>query len=386
MNDKIYKNLNFTNEFSVDDWNNLIKSSFGKYFKNNDVFNANKELLHTEIINYIRFSENKKYLELFDWTFSIFGQCIELDEDLSIDELTKSFYETSDTDTRWMTNVITQPDVNSFEEHDKINYSFKLIDEILEGVFKPRFKLLHKFSFYLKNGGFPDNSNDTLGTLIKNFPLHEDDISTTYLKDSIVLISTNQWRNIAAHKSFKIEQDTVIVTYGSSNSQTVKIDYKQFYSILNWVQNIYRVIRLAEVLIYLNYTEKIVNNLGTEYKIRFESSLLHIIHNMQIVGFEFIGTDKSNKLFNLNFKKKVNENIKDSIIHASQCLYQLSCGIHDDEYIKNKFNRVRVNIYDDKTNMASASIEISNALKKVENKISLEEYIDYIDFKFNSEI
>lgn len=38
---------------------------------------------------------------------------------------------------------------------------------------------------------------------------------------------------------------------------SIQITYKQFDKILNWIQNIYLVLRLAEELIYLNYTKKL---------------------------------------------------------------------------------------------------------------------------------
>ena len=55
--DELYKHLEFTNEFSVDDWNDLISIKIRPYFRNDNIFNSNKEVLRTEIINYIKFSE-----------------------------------------------------------------------------------------------------------------------------------------------------------------------------------------------------------------------------------------------------------------------------------------------------------------------------------------
>ncbi|GGH12173.1 hypothetical protein FAZ19_09485 [Sphingobacterium alkalisoli] len=55
MEGKIYEDLEFTEEFSVEDWNALIDLKFGKYFTHKSIFEKNKELLRTEIIYYIRF-------------------------------------------------------------------------------------------------------------------------------------------------------------------------------------------------------------------------------------------------------------------------------------------------------------------------------------------
>lgn len=73
--DELYKHLKFTNDFSVDDWNDLLRIKFRSYFRSDNIFNSNKEVLRTEIINYIKFSEKPDLLKLFDWTFLVFKEC-----------------------------------------------------------------------------------------------------------------------------------------------------------------------------------------------------------------------------------------------------------------------------------------------------------------------
>lgn len=385
--DEIYKYLKFSEDFSVGDWNDLIAIKFKRYFRNDDVFFSNKEVLRTEIINYIQFSEKPEYLKLFDWAFLIFKECIERDEELALKALADSFYEVSDTDLKWMTNVIIQPDSLTFSKRDKISYYFKVIDEIIEGVFKPRFKLLDKFVCYKTASIYCDNSKNDFGNLIQNFPSSESNSATLFLKDPILSISTNQWRNISAHKTFVISKNYITLNYGKANIKTINIDFKKLKQILNWVQNIYRVIRLAEVFIYLNYTEQIVNILGgtSKMNLRFESSLMHLIHNLQVVGFQFIATEELNNIFVLKLKIKANDDLKSSIIHASQCLDQLSSAVFDDEFTRDKYNKVRVEMVDDLTEKcASASVEINIAMKKVKNEMILDDYIQNIDFKINN--
>lgn len=384
---EIYKSLQFSNEFSVDDWNELLEIKLRKYFISDDVFNSNKEVLRTEILNYIQFVKNETYLELFDWTFSIFKDSLQANENLSLTELANSFYEVSATDNKWMTNVLTQPNSSEFSERDKVSYIFKVIDEILEGCFKPRFKLLYKFVAFKETGLFPNNSNRNFGQLIKDFSPSFNTQATLYLKDPVISISTNQWRNIAAHKSFTIEKDGITLEYGIGNITTVKISYEQFYNVFKWVQNIYRILRLSEVLIHLNHTSEIVNILDGVDKIkgRFESFLMHIINNLQIVGFEFVSTEENDNTYEISLKKKLNDDVKGSMIHASQCLEQLSCAITDDEFSVDKFSRAKVKIVDDDINeLASATIEVAIAMKKVKGEISLNEYLEKMDFKINN--
>lgn len=382
--DKIYEDLEFSTEFSVEDWNTLIKVKLSKYFTKDSVFEENKELLRTEILNYVKFCNKSEYFKLFEWTFDLYKGCFDSDQQKTIKILADSFYDVSNTDIKWMTNVLTKPDSSSFSERDKISYYFKAIDETLEAAFKPRFKLLDKLANFKLNQIVIDNSNFDFGKLIQNFPHQFKNNNSLFLEDPIFSISANQWRNIAAHKSFTINKDNIVIEYGRGIIKTRTISYTDFYKIVHWTQDIYRVIRLAQVLTDLNYIKEIVAELGgTEnIKVRFESSLLHLIHNIQIVGFKFKSTEEIHGIFCLNLKSKPNHDIKSSLIHASQFLDQLSCAIFDDEFVRDKFKQTKVSLVDDEMKiLASASVNIEIALKRAEGKITLHEYLENIDFK-----
>ncbi|MEJ3718111.1 hypothetical protein WGM54_08850 [Paenibacillus polymyxa] len=384
--EQIYKDLHFSSEFSVEDWNNLLKIKFGKYFSD-EAFEKNKESLRTEIINYLRFCTKPDYLKLFEWTFDIYKDCLNTDNQKIIKVLADSFYDTSNTDTKWMTNVLTQPDHKNFSERDKISYYFKIIDETLEGVFKPRFKLLDKLANFKLHHSIPDNSKSDFGKLIKDFPLQLKSDANLFLEDPIFSISTNQWRNIAAHKSFIINKNDIVVEYGRNNTQTLAMSYDNFYEILEWTQDIYRVIRLGQVLTYLSHIEEIVLELGgnENINIRFESSLLHIIHNMQTVGFEYVSNEEQSDTFTLNVKGKINHDVKSSLIHASQCLDQLSCAIYDDKFVRDNFKKTKICIVDNDLNtLASATIYIQEALKKANGELTLDEYLNKMEFEIKN--
>lgn len=386
LSDELYKHLKFTNDFSVDDWNDLIRLKFRSYFQDEKNFISNKEVLRTEIINYIKFSEKPDLLKLFNWTFEIFKECFERNENLAIIQLSDSFHEISNTDLKWMTNVIIQPNPSDFSERDKTTYYFKVIDEIIEGVFKPRFKLFDKFFNYYTKGSYYDNSRIDFGQIVKNFPDTENANATLYLKDPYFSISTNQWRNIAAHKTFTINKDSISIEYGKKNVKTLNINFDQLKLILDWTQDIYRVIRLAEVLINLNFTKEVVESLGgvDKIKLRFESILMHIVNNIQIVGFQFVSTIEKEKMFTLQLKKKNDYDLKDSIVHASQCLDQLACAVNADEFIRDKFTHVQVEVIDEKNKKsACATVKIRIAMSKVQKEMKLDEYIQNIEFEFN---
>ena len=211
--DKIYEDLHFSSEFSVEDWNVLIKLKLGKYFSDESIFEKNKEILRTEMVNYIRFCAKPEYFKLFEWTFNFYKDCINSDKQQIVKILADSFDETSNTDMKWMTNVMTKPNEKDFSERDKIYYYFKVIDETLEGAFKSRFKLLDKLVNYKFHGLIRDNSGTDFGKLIREFPTQVKSHSILFLEDPIFSISTNQWRNIAAHKSYIINKNDIGVFF-----------------------------------------------------------------------------------------------------------------------------------------------------------------------------
>jgi len=385
--DDLYNHLKFTDDFSVDDWNDLIRIKFRPYFRSDNIFDSNKEVLRTELINYIKFSEKPDLLKLFNWTLFIFKTCFERDEKLAIKQLSDSFYEISDTDLKWMTNAIIQPNPTDFSERDKISYYFKVIDEILEGVFKPRFRLFDNFINYYTKGTYYDSSKIDFGQIIQNFPISESVSASLYLKDPYFSITTNQWRNISAHKTFTINKDSIKIEYGKKNIKTLNISFEQLKMILDWSQDIYRVIRLAEVFISLNFIKEVVDNLGGTDKmnLRFESVLMHLIHNIQIVGFQFLSTIEQDKTFILRLKKKNNFDLKDSVIHASQFLEHIASAVYDDEFTRDKFTDVQVQVMDDNNEkFASSTVRISSAMRKLKKEINLDEYIQCIDFNINN--
>lgn len=385
--DKLYEDLAFPADFSVEDWNILIKLKLRKYFISDTIFEKNKEVLRTELINYIGISIEPKYFKMFEWAFKFYSDCIKVDKEKTIKLFADSFLEISNTDFRWTTMVLTQPEHNQFSERDKISYYFKVIDETLESVFKPRLKLLSKLIRHKLGHEIIDDSNFNFGKIIREFPNEFDSETNLFIKDPIFSIAINQWRNIASHKSFLIKKESIEVKYGKDNSHSKTMLFDEFYKVISWVQDIYYALRLSQVFTVLNYTEEIVNELGgiENIKVRFESTLIHIVHNLQIVGFEFVSTEEFKDTFYLNVEGKVNCDLQSSLIHASQCLDQLSCAVYDDEFTRDNFKYTRVSIMDNKSNkLASATIPIEIALKKVKSEISLEEYLENMVFVYSN--
>src|SRR5690606_33596051 len=145
--DKVLKSIKYSSDVSIEEWNTLI-GVFKPYFISEEIFLSNKEVLRTEMINYLKFCKDDSLMDLFNWVFNQFKNCISLDYSLTIEQISNSFYEVSNTDYNWMTNVIIRPNPTELSESDKMYLYFKAVDDIIEGCFKPRFKELFNFVYW----------------------------------------------------------------------------------------------------------------------------------------------------------------------------------------------------------------------------------------------
>lgn len=77
----IFETLEYDSSFTIDDYNQVTKEVFLKYFKNESTFVKNKELLRTELVNYIKYiSKNEKFEKLFENILKVFNDAILKDE------------------------------------------------------------------------------------------------------------------------------------------------------------------------------------------------------------------------------------------------------------------------------------------------------------------
>ncbi|MEZ7935504.1 MAG: hypothetical protein QMB67_11340 [Sulfurospirillum sp.] len=379
----IFQTLKYDENLTIDDYNQITREIFLKYFKDDTTFLKCKELLRTELINYIKYiAQQNKFEQLFEKILLVFNDAIAKDKNKIIKELALNLSKISKTDNSYLAYYIRQPiDISSYSLREFTEYYFDVIDEVLESCFKPRLELFFKINTFNLNGLLPDASNKKFGDivdLIKNF----DEL----IKDPVFSIVFSQWRNIATHKDFEIAKENIKVEYGQKNNRKTQIlDHQQLKEITLYIHNVYCVLRLAEVVIYLNYTEEIMatNEANSiEFDIRSEASLLHIIHNLQTVGFEFHSFNDQKNIFILNLYIKQNNDVKESVIHASQAFTQIAMALDWDKFQKEKFDTIKINILDRVDQVvASAKIDIESCINYSFRKIDMNQLIEKIEFK-----
>lgn len=379
----IFQTIEYDDRITIDDYNQVTKEVFLKYFKDENTFLKNKELLRTELVNFIKnIAKKEKFEKLFEKIFRVFNDAIDKNKNEVIKELASNLLKTSKTDNLYLAYYIRQPkDISSYTARDLALYYFDTIDEILESCFKSRLELFFRVYSLNKDGILPNITNKTFGDIVNSISGFDE-----LIKDHIFNIVFSQWRNIATHKDFEITKDNIKVSYGKEHNRKSQIlDYQQFRDITFYINNIYGLLRLVEVIIYLNYTEEIMATDEAKnivFDMRCEDSFLHIIHNLQTVGFKFHSFNDEKNTFILNFYVKQNNDVQESIIHASQAFIKIAMALDDDEFQKDKFDEIQINIFDKSDEvLALAKIDVKSCLDYSFGKIDMNQLIEKIEFE-----
>ena len=381
----IFETLKYDSNLTIDDYNQVTKEVFLKYFKDELTFIKNKELLRTELVNYIKYiSKNEKFEKLFENILKVFNDAILKDEKKVIKELASNLLRISKTDSLYLAYYIRQPkDISSYSQRELAEYYFDVIGYTLESCYKPRIELFYKIYKFNQNEIFENLISKTFGDILNSINNFEE-----LTKDAIFNIVFSQWRNIADHKDFDITKDNIQVRYGKGNNRKSEIlSHTQLKEIAFSINQVYSILRLVEVVIYLNYTDEIIASDKTKnikFDIRTESSLLHIIHNLQTVGFKFHSFNDESNIFILNLYLKSNNDIQESIIHASQLFTQIAMSIDNDDFQKDRFNKLQINILDKNDFIvANAITDLQSCIDFYFSKIDIRQLIKNIKFQID---
>lgn len=384
MNLNKYKSsIVINSDFSINDWNQLINDVFRKYFLTQNSIDNNRWLLRTEIINYVMLENDPVYRDLFDTTHNFYRDFFRTDYDFTFNYFNDSLNLINKTDSTWMSLYNTQVIITELCETDRIDYLFQQIDSILEKVLRPRLLHLYYLGLYKKSGNKIVDSELSFGNLIDNFPISFSSCEL-YLSDPINHIKTSQWRNIAAHKSYSIKNNEIHISYGNKLQHHIIISFNDLQNVVNWIQGIYRALRLSQVLLYLEYIPEIRKNLRLkcDTTVRYDSCMITLLHNMAIAGFEFTNQVVGiNKIF-FDFIKNPNEDIKTSIIHSSQCFDKIAFALDNDPFMKGKYKSICIrNISPiNKKVLSVAEADISDIIDFLEKKIDQVKFCNLIYF------
>jgi hypothetical protein len=167
-----------------------------------------------------------------------------------------------------------------------------------------------------------------------------------------------------------------------NNKYNKILSYEEFDVILEHIFAIYNAIRLAEIIIYFNYTPEIDKLIGLKVNttIRLDTFLFEMIFNMKLIGFKFISTSQEDKTFSLTFQKREKDTLQYSLMLVSQCLERVACYISLDRFEKGKYTYVCANIMENNMITGFVKVDIQSALNKVHGIITFDEYVNNMTF------
>lgn len=326
----------------------------------------------------------EKIEKLFENILKVFNDAILKDKNKVIQELASNLLRISKTDSLYLAYYIRQPkDISIYSQRELAEYYFDVISYTLESCYKPRIELFYKMYKFNQNGIFENITSKTFGDILNSI-YNFDELT----KDGIFNIVFSQWRNISDHKDFDITKDNIQVRYGKGNNRKIKsLSHTQIKEIAFSINQVYSILRLAEVLIYLNYTDEIMASDKTKnikFDIRSEASLFHIVHNLQTVGFKFHSFNDKSNVFTLNLYIKSNNDIQESIIHASQLFTKIAIAIDNDDFQKDRFNKLKINILDKNDFVvANAITDLQSCIDFSFSKIDMYQLIENIKFQID---
>ena len=368
----------------VADWNAAVRREFGPFVRRKSILFKHREILRTELINLRKLVLVPQSKSLLLQLVRLYRRELTNDPASALQQLKALFPGTGTADENWMSLFMRTERLSAASLQDQVQAQFDWLDVVLEGCHKYHLRLLYAFALHQHSGNFPANVvTMDYGALVSGLPQLARSKFLYLCEDPEHGISVNQWRNIAAHKSFVIRSSrTLDVTYGRGADQVTKrLTKASLLRAFDWSINALNVLRLATVIVYLEYIEDLHGAGLKAPTLRLDSWLTHLFHNLRLVGFQGVSHSLTARFVTIDLFDAQSRPVRDAIIHASQVLDQLSMAVNSDPAIRPRPDRACVRlIHGDGSVAAGASVRTIDAITHSEGKSTLEQYIRSIDF------
>lgn len=300
--------------------------------------------------------------------------------------MVECFEGTCRADEHWMSLFITQEPLGQNSRlHDHTFQTFSLLDSILEGCYKLHLRVIFGFAARDRTGRFPsDIAERDFGKLVSFITDAYSTEARLLIDDPEHHIPINQWRNIAAHKSFAIVSgNTIEVRFGRGTPKWKHITAASLVRVVEWAKRCLATARMANVILYLEYLRELKVIGLPDVPLRLESYLVTLCHNLSIVGFECATYVEEGDAFILSLRDRLGRAATNAIIHASQVLDRLSTALEDDPTTRHRFERTMIRLVDPNgRSVASASIKIEDAIAWTQGKLSMKKRLQRTIFRF----
>lgn len=375
-------------EFSRSDWKDAAFTLFSPYFRRPTQLRANIDSFLVEMRNFARFLESQDHLELFRWCLALHRRVLRADRSRAYETMHQSFQNLQSSDERWMNLFqMTSPLGPGAAPQDVAFQLFQTIDGVAEGCFKPQLQIIYSFAMREATGAWPQNVKSLdFGVLVENFPARLRIEVPVLLRDEDLRIRVSQWRNIAAHKSFKLSgPKTVEVTYGKGTPKTSRLGLQRLRGISRWLIQTHSAVRLANTITFIEHMHELVALGQPNTERPLAVTVLDVGHRLSTVGFEVTGWVVRKGEGRMTVIDRLGRDPREALIHASQQLVNLSIGILSDVASRSRVNKVSIQLdLPDGRGFESARVTVSDADAFSLRKISLKAYVDRVEWAFST--
>lgn len=367
------------------DWKDAAQTMFAPYFRRPAQLSRNIDSFILELHNLVRFLRNPEHMALMEWCLSLHRRVLRSDRTGAYQEMHRLFSNMQVSDERWLNLFqMTTPLGPGAAPRDSAFQLFQTIDGVAEGCFKPQLQIIYSFAYRDVIGAWPHEvSSQDFGAIVGNFPQTHQISPSILLRDPDMNIPINQWRNIAAHKSFSlVGPRTIQVTYGKGGTKnTRQFGLHRLRKVSAWLIKTHSAVRLANTITYIEHMREIVA-LGKPNTGRpLSATLLGIANGLSTVGFESVewGVEKGEGILTVTDRQA--RKPQEALIHASQQLVELSVGVLADIATRSCISKVSIQLLmPDGSIFGKARVTVSDADNFSLRKINLHRYMDLIEW------
>lgn len=376
-------------EYSVDDWNQAVIKHFGPFVADKSTLVTEKEILRSELINLARVISSSEGERLLHTILALYREVLSADRPNALAFMQGRFAEVGRADQAWMGLFLTNSRLHrDYPLTERVTQVFSHLETVLEGCYKPHLRVLAAFSAYGIASTLPSKTaKHDFGTLLRTVQNSLGAEGQSLILDSELGIEYNQWRNIAAHRSFEVStRSTIEVEYGSATRQRRGLTFAALRRTLSSAIAAMAVVRMANTLVYLECMPEL-NALGLpQPQLRFESTIVGLCHNLSIVGFRCLGYSSAKGCLTLSLIDRLGREPLESVLHASQVLDQLGVAVELDVTRKARHRYVEVEVLSPKgIQEGRAQITVADVTSWTKGELTTIERIDRTTFVFTDQ-
>jgi hypothetical protein len=371
--------------YSVEDWNSAVASMFGPYVRRRSILRSRRELLRSELINLAKIQVAPNGPALLSTLVRTYRRAIYADRDASLNFLVDRFVDMGRSDQNWITLAVTHEPLScAYGLSERAAQKFAILDTVLEGCCKPHAVIAAGFGEWRRRKSIPADigTRDFGNVLSLLVPAYGRRVERL-VRDPFHGIEFNQWRNIAAHKSFRVvTRSTIELVYGRRR-QVKRITYAALDRVMRSAVEALSIIRMASTLVYIEFMPDLCAIGLPRATIPLESQMVGLCHNLFVVGFRCIHYGGEGKSFVLELEDQLDREPLKSVIHASQILDQIGVALEFDPTRSSRYTTVGIRVLDRTGAYAGgASIGLDDILNATKRALSQKERLARTTFDF----